>query len=180
MRLAVLVAALVASLWPVAAIAYAVDRVFGGDDGAPAPAAVATATTTAPAAPPPAATPAVAAAGAPAAAPSPAPDSDGSLEELNRLRGETADLVAALEVSPAASGQPDAVLAAQALDVEAALVDWQEANAGGNADAAYFADLFAAIAAAAADFATAPDDASRQRLRDAIARHRGETLQEGG
>lgn len=179
MSRALLAVALVLSLWPAAAIAYGMDRLLG-DDGEPSVTARTTATspkraqaaarrTATAATPAPAATTTVT---APSAGADP-------LAELNRLREETADLIRELEVSPAASGQPDAALAGRALDVEAAIVAWQEQHRYANADAKVYAALFADIASAAADFATAPTPEAKERLDEALARHRRETLQEG-
>lgn len=177
MSRALLAVALVLSLWPAAAIAYGMDQLLGDDEPSVATrttatspkraeaAARRTATTAAPA-------PATTAATAPPAGADP-------LAELNRLREETADLIRELEVSPAASGQPDAALAGQALEVEAAIVAWQEQHRYANADAKVYAALFADIASAAADFATAPTPEAKERLDEALARHRRETLQEG-
>lgn len=181
MRFVVLAVAVVVSLWPAAVIAVAVERVLGGGDDDTAPALTVARTAAEPAA----TTPAQANPEAspretqpsPATAPVPAGQLD--LEGLNRLRDDTADLVVAVEDSAAASGLPDAQLAADALDVEAEIVRWQEANEGLGADAEYFAELFAEIAAATADFSTAPGPAAKDRLDEAIARHRRETLQAG-
>ncbi|MBJ7518907.1 MAG: hypothetical protein JHC84_04335 [Solirubrobacteraceae bacterium] len=181
MRFVVLAVAVVVSLWPAAVIALAVDRVLGGGDDAGS-----TQTVARTAAEPPAATTAQASPEAapresqpsPATAPVPAGQLD--IDGLNRLRDDTAELIVAVEDSPAAlSGQPDAQLAADALDVEAEIVSWQEANEGLGGDAEYFAQLFAEIAAATADFSTAPSASAKDRLEQAITRHRSETLQAG-
>lgn len=169
MRVVVLGVALALSLWPAAVLAYGVDRVLGGGDDPASPSATtARALTTA--------TQAKVSAAAPAAARSTA---EGPLAELNRLRDETADLVVALNDSPAVSGLPDSELSGRALDVEAELIAWQEQYAGTNADAEYYARLFTEIASACADYATAPSPGSRARLETAIRRHRRETLQGG-
>lgn len=179
MSRALLAVAVVLSLWPAAAIAYGMDRLLRDGDDEPSVAARTTATS-------PKRAQAAARRTANAATPAPAattvttPSADADpLTELNRLRDETADLIRELEVSPAVSGRPDAALAAQALDVEAAIVAWQEQHRYANADARVFAALFAEIASAAADFATAPTPEAKARLDEALARHRRETLQEG-
>lgn len=179
MRGALLAVAVVVSLWPAAVVAYGVDRVLGGggdDEASSTAAAVTTTARTAPAQPRTTTAPPATSRTTPSAA---AGASAEGLDGLNRLRDETAGLIAAVEVSSAAAGRPDAELAVQALDVEAALVDWQERNEGVNADAEFFAQLFADIASATADFATAPSAETKRQLDRAIARHRRETLQGG-
>lgn len=178
-----LVFALVVSLWPAAVIAFAADRLLGG--GGDEEVATSTSTTaTAPRAserprPAPAQAspgPATTTAQTPAAPPPAGPD----LAGLDDLRDETADLVVALNASAAAiAGRPDPVLADQALEVEGRIVAWQEANEGTGVDAEFFAALFADIASAAADFATAPSPEGKARLDEAVERHRRETLQDG-
>ncbi len=181
MRALFLLAALVVSLWPAAVVAFAVERVIGGgDDGAetaaqPTP-TTRTAVTTKTAPPQKTATKAAV---TPAPETPPAEPGVLDLAGLDRLRDDTATLVVALSESTAASGQPDPQLAADALDVEAAVVAWQEANEGLGEDAEYFATLFVEIAAAAADYATAPSASAKERLDEAVERHRRETLQEG-
>lgn len=173
-----LVAALVVSLWPAAVIALAADRLLGGGEPDERAAVPVTATTAAPelsrarAEPAPATTTSE----APATATPAGPD----LAGLDTLRDETADLVVALNASTAAiAGRPDPVLADQALEVEGRIVAWQEANEDTSVDAEFFAALFADIASAAADFATAPSPEGKARLDEAVERHRRETLQDG-
>lgn len=179
MRSLLLVVALVVSLWPAAVVAFAVERVIGGGDDRADTAAQPTTTTaaTTTARPPKKTVPAAASAPAPDAPPAEPGVLD--LAGLDRLRDDTATLVVAISESTAASGQPDPQLAAEALDVEAAAVAWQEANEGLGEDAEFFATLFVEIAAAAADYATAPSASARERLDEAVERHRRETLQEG-
>lgn len=174
--------ALVVSLWPAAVIALAADRLLGGDGGDEVATGTPTTTTAerAPSRPQTTPTPAsppaeTTTSGAPAATAA-GPD----LAQLDVLRDETADLVVAVNASAAAvAGRPDAMLASQALEVEGEIVAWQEANEGTNVDAEFFAALFADIASAAADFATAPSPEGKARLDKAVERHRRETLQGG-
>lgn len=180
MRALFLVVALVVSLWPAAVVAFAVERVIGGGDDDAETAAQPTTTATTTKAPPSKKEKKVAAvASAPAPEAPPAEPGVLDLAGLDRLRDDTATLVVAISESTAASGQPDPQLAADALDVEAAAVAWQEANEGLGEDAEFFATLFVEIAAAAADYATAPSASARERLDEAVERHRRETLQEG-
>lgn len=173
--------ALVVSLWPAAVIALAAERVLGGGGGEEAATAPERRTSTTA---PPARTrerPAPAQASPPASTTTTAATPAGpDLAGLDRLRDETADLVVALNASTAAvAGRPDTALAAQALEVEGEIVAWQEANEGTSTDAEFFAALFADIASAAADFATAPSPEGKARLDEAVERHRRETLQDG-
>lgn len=181
MRTLLLAVALVLSLWPAAVVALAVERVIGGgDDGAQSAAQPTTTTrTTASTTTVPPKKQATKAAVTPAPEGAPAEPGVLDLAGLDRLRDDTATLVVAVSESTAASGQPDPQLAANALDVEAAVVTWQEANEGLGEDAEFFAALFVEIAAAAADYATAPSASTKQRLDEAVERHRRETLQEG-
>ncbi|MBJ7332116.1 MAG: hypothetical protein JHC95_19615 [Solirubrobacteraceae bacterium] len=175
MRLVLLAAAVVVSLWPAAAIVFAVDRVvLGGEDSAEKTAAV----------PPPNPGPkkkrqVAEAQAAGLETSTTTAEADADLIGLNELRDETRNLLAALSESSAASGIPDSALAADAVDLEAALSAWRRVNRGRNADAEAFARLFAGIAASAADFAAAPTATNRVRLDAAIERHRRETFQSG-
>lgn len=181
MRALFVLVGLVVSLWPAAVVALAVERVIGGGDdraeSAAQPTTTARTTATAKAAPSKQQVAAV--------APEPEPEAASAepgvldLAGLDRLRDDTATLVVAISESTAASGQPDPQLAGDALDIEAAVVTWQEANEGLGEDAEYFATLFVKIAAAAADYATAPSESAKERLDEAVERHRRETLQEG-
>lgn len=184
MRSVLVIVALVVSLWPAAVVALAVDRVLGGGDDEQRAASTAPAqTATAPPQQPTTRSEPAQTVGETQPAPATTAPTPGQLDldGLNRLRDETAELIAAVEESSAVSaGQPDAQLAADALDVEAAIVAWQEANEGLGDDAEYFAELFNEIAAATADFSTAPSAGAKDRLEQAINRHQRETLQAGG
>lgn len=190
MRRILLAVALAVSLWPAAVIAFAAERVLGGGDEDAAPAAARsettarpTTTSTVPSRPRPAAAQASAAPAPAATTSTPAPATapgEPDLVTLDRLRDDTAVLVVDVSESAAVSaGRPDPELASQALEVESEIVAWQEANEGTNADAEFFAALFADIASAAADFATAPSPEGKERLDEAVERHRRETLQDG-
>jgi hypothetical protein len=169
-----LVLALVVSLWPAAVIALAADRLLGsaeGDERAASSGAPTTAAARAPSRAAPATT-----------SEEPATPNPGSpdIAGLDALRDETADLVVALNASTAAiAGQPDAILADEALEVEGRIVAWQEANEDTSVDAEFFAALFADIASAIADFATAPSPESKARVDEAVDRQRRETRRDG-